>query len=407
MAAPVEYSLRWWVKILRTAMAEGFEDEEVRKYFGMKEGDYVSEADRRRLARHKARSMFRYKFVWTLINAVAETQKKNAYGEYSALKIDGFARFFRRDNTGRAASVPKTRLYPLMGDYGRVVGKDEMVLMVERAEVLPQTWGGVLPGEVETRAPLVWNPEFSIVFEDQQQYLERAGFMYSRAWAVSKDGAQYYISPELDDPVNQGFSPAAVWCVWVPQALRVTSYFQGTGETKDRWRLWWLPVLVDAMEVAVGELGGKKLQVLGAATSLPWDGWDMWSDPYRGVMVSEFDDHAAKTPAFDTAWGEPGGFYTANAWARCFDRQRWMIPVNDSYGNFFYQKPVWRDAWSWWSLMSEEDAAGLVAQGYTVPPVPRAEPKRRKGVSVQFDKEFIEWLNRPPETPPDGGGAAS
>ena len=408
MAEPVEYSLRWWIKLLRDALAEGFEDDEVRRYFGMKEGDYVADADRRRLARHKARSMFKYQFVWTLIQAVADMQKKNAYGEYSALKIDGFARFFKRDNTGRSANVPKTRLYPLSGGSGRVIDREEMVQAIERAEVLQPTWsiGDELPGVVSVKmaGPTYWPSNWpGVEFQE---------FTYSPVSVKDLSGAHEYESVPVDLNEVGAIGPVGVWLVWVPQRLKVTTYYNGTGETKDREFGWRMPIYAEAFEVSepasVGLGNMPKLHVVGWEPALPWESWGSAEiDGAEGKLLSDMPRVMAEIPDGWYAWNTTlSPYFGAVAWSSCFERRYWVIPTADDYGNFQYQRPVWRDAWSWWQQVGEEQAAGLVAQGYTVPPYPRAEPKRRKGVSVQFDKDFVEWLNRQPETPPAGGGAA-
>ena len=273
MAEPVEYSVRWWVKTIRAALAEGLEDDEVRKYFGMAATEYVHEADKRRMARHKAFLLARWQLADVLRDAVSKAQKKNAYGEYEALKIDGFARFFRRDNTGRAPSVPSGKLYPLLGAYGRVLDRDELVLAVERAEIVQPSWavGDALPSDVTVKmaGPTYWPASWPGV--------EFAEFTYSPVSARILGTGQEYASVEVDLNEDGAISPVGVWLVWVPQRLKVTTYYNGTGETKEITHSWRMPVFAEAFEVSVKASTGvgnvAKLVIVGWEPVLPWEAW--------------------------------------------------------------------------------------------------------------------------------------
>jgi len=320
---------------VRAALAEGFEEKEVRRHFGLPIDEPVTQVQRRRMARHKARDVLR-----ALVDVVTLALVSNGG---AGVKIDGFARFFVHDND--ANTKPKGVLYPVIDGY--VIPRGRLVKESQTAAIGAGAYRGyVLPGVLPLGSfRQVYGAEFD-----------------------------FYESPDIG--ANGEPSPVGVFAYVAPQSIEVQTTRAGAVSSGvHAWDVW---LAVEGF-LTQAEGGAVSLNVTNSDPVVPWSRY-----PGELSTVGRWAEFEARKLIPHDAWrfddSNARRTYSAAAWLDGFPRERWAVLWDG-----VWRYPEWIDARAWWAQFGPW-AAQFEVEGFAVPPAPKARNGRRR-VSVAFERD--------------------
>lgn len=312
--------------VIKAALEEGFEDAEVRKYFGMKKWETVTPAKRRRLARHK---------VGQFIRAFRDVfEFRMAHFGDEGVNINGFGHFTAADNWRK--EKPKGLLYPCLDAF--VVPRGQLVEEIQEAALMPGCFTAeALPAVVEMPGP----------YEVTDAHGDLTNFQY------------------IGPAVGNGGEPSdvGVFAIYAPQGLDITTRRGDEVKTERFTWVWYL--------FAVGWMW----QTGFSTNNQFWFGFepgeceDYWPGCPPERQWINWPAQKQKAPEPHEAWRFEDYQYrstaSAEGWLKCFPRKRWAVKSGATW-----RHPVWLTARQWWSKYGAQ-AEYLAANGYEIPPPPK------------------------------------
>ncbi|KXB29249.1 hypothetical protein AT959_14835, partial [Dechloromonas denitrificans] len=359
-------------RVIRDALEVSLMDYEIRRYFKMGPGEEITPAKRRRMARHKAGHVY---LSMVRQMALATTRP-------GGLEITGFAAFEAPYLTAPDSNlVPHGLLYPI-GDQGELVSRAELVERRQELEHLDGNYrGGALPYELGAVQRLGWISFGSTNDANALGYLSPG--------PGADNGAGVYA------PGREGFFGVVV------QNIGVHSVFVG-GELKTKREvMMFRNVVTNGMGgfvVVRGRRYGPDAELLEVTDVLP-QGYFFGGGPlddksvYATVGTWSAIEKRVPPKLSDTLTDLANA--PVEAFRLGFPRRDWVYMKVGQYipGGEYVAEVSWMTSREWWEIYGER-AHEFARYGFQIPPQPKPFKKRRK-VSVRFDKAFVAEVNLP------------
>lgn len=341
------------IAIIRTALEASLRDYEIRRYFKMEPDEVITEARRRRMARHKAMR------VWQgIVSGVKEGLMIGG-----AVHLPGFMTLEKKVYTLPTGDlIPHGTLLPI-GEYGELVSRASLKTREIKAEHVDGNYrGGLLP-------------------------LVDGCIKDALGWARMYNQEVNYTSPlpAPADPVTgiRGYSFEGTFLATPQNKLRLTTWIDGAQTYARTVDIpCWLLVKGKTFDPTNG---GEILEV----TSQDFPLWGvfsdyLWATPATWVAKERYTPPSWGSGVSELGWGP------AEMWRNCYPRRDTVYWKNYSFTPPGWGEVEWLTAHEWWKKYGA-GVADYAEYDLAIPPRPGPYGGRR-GLRVRFDERLASAI---------------